>query len=143
MLLMKAHESFSATTKALKVWLGEGLGSIPKRMHEHMLWWEYMVMSDFRPRSSLDQTTSETDMEKLVVLPGFEVSQPRKKPVNNCITWVQCFCRYTAAMSKHNPDCTAGFMSHLLIVLKAFSEAEHPAWREYDEAFREKMGSKS
>ena len=125
MLLMKAHESFSATTKALKVWLGEGLGSIPKRVHK--LRWEHMDMSDFHPRSSLDQTTSKTDMEKLVVLPGFEVSQPRKKPVNDCITWVQCFCRYTAAMSKHNPDCTVSFMSHLLIVLKAFSEAEHLA----------------
>jgi hypothetical protein len=30
-------------------------------------------------------------------------------------------------------------MSHMLMVLKAFKEAEHPAWREYDEALREKM----
>ena len=39
------------------------------------------------------------------------------------------------------PECTSGFMSHLLIVLKAFNEVEHPAWREYDEAYREKMTS--
>ena len=32
-------------------------------------------------------------------------------------------------------------MSHLLIVLKAFNEVEHPAWREYDEAYCEKMTS--
>ena len=32
-------------------------------------------------------------------------------------------------------------MSHLLTVLKAFNEVEHPAWREYDEAYREKMAS--
>ncbi len=44
-------------------------------------------------------------------------------------------------MSKSFPDCTAGFLSHLLTVLKAFNEVEHPAWREYDEAFREKMAS--
>ena len=38
-------------------------------------------------------------------------------------------------------DCTVGFMSHLLTVVKAFNEVEHPAWREYDEAYREKMAS--
>ena len=98
-------------------------------------------MADFRPRSAGDPPTSETDMEKLMVLPGFEVSQPRKKPVNNFITWIQCFCRYTAAMSRHHPECTTGFVSHLLTVLKALNEVEHPAWREYDEAYREKLAS--
>ena len=141
MSLVKVHESLNATLKASNIWLGEGLGSVSKRIHERMLRWEFMDMSDFRPRSSLDQVSSEAEMEKLVVLPGFEVSQPRKRPVNNFITWVQCFCCYTAAMSKHYPDCTMGFMSHLLIVLKVFNEVEHPAWREYDEAYREKMAA--
>ena len=97
-----------------------------------------MDMADFHPRSTTDPSTVENDMEKLVVLPGFEVSQPRKKPVNNFITWVQCFSHYTATMSKQYPNCAPGFLSHLLIVLKAFND---PAWREYDEAFREKMAS--
>ena len=44
-------------------------------------------------------------------------------------------------MFKHYPNCTAGFISHLLIVVKAFNEVEHPEWREYDEAYREKMAS--
>ena len=61
--------------------------------------------------------------------------------MNNFITWIQCFSHYTAAMSKYYPNCTAGFISHLLIVVKAFNEVEHPAWREYDEAYREKMAS--
>ena len=141
MSLITVHESPSAPSKASRVWLGEGLGSIPRRVHERMLRWEFMDMSDFRPRSVLDPATSGTDTEKLVVLPGFEVAQPRKKPVNDFITWVQCFSRYTAAMSKQYPNCTSGFMSHLLIVLKAVNEVEHPAWREYDEAYREKMAS--
>ena len=36
MLFMKAHESFSAATEVSKVWLGEVLGSISKRVHECM-----------------------------------------------------------------------------------------------------------
>ena len=90
---------------------------------------------------SIRSIVARWDAEKLVVLPGFEVTQPRKRPINNIITWVQCFAWYTAAMAQHTPECTAGFMSHLLTVLKAFNDAEHPAWREYDEAFREKMAS--
>ena len=143
MSLIKAHDSLSSSSKTSRVWLGDGLGSIPKRVYDRMLRWEFMDMSDFRPRSSKDPAMLDSDVEKLVVLPGFEVSQPRKRPVNDFITWVQCFCRYTAAMSKHHTDCTPGFMSHLLTVLKAFNEVEHPAWREYDEAYREKMANKT
>ena len=139
MSLITAHENLSVASKGSRVWLGEGLGSYPK--HERMLRWEFMDMADFCPCSSADPTSMDTDMEKLVVLPGFEVSQPRKKPVNNFISWIHCFCRYTAAMSRHHPECTSGFLSHLLIVLKAFYEVEHPAWREYDEVYREKMVS--
>ena len=95
--------SLNMASIALRVWLWEGLGSIPKRVHKRMLRWEFMDMADFRPRSSMDPATSETDTEKLVVLPGFEVSQPRKKPVDNFISWIQCFCCYTAAMSKPLP----------------------------------------
>ena len=141
MSLINAHESLNVASKTSIVWLGEGLGSIPKRVHERMLRWEFMDMADLRPRSSAEPALAETDTEKLVILPGFEVSQLWKKPVNNFITWVQCFCHYTTAMLKHYPDCTAGFLSHLLIVLKAFSEVEYPAWQEYDEAYREKMAS--
>lgn len=141
MSLITAHDSLNVAAKGSRVWLGEGLGSLPKRVHDRMLRWEFMDMADFRPRSPTDPTPVDSETEKLVVLPGFEVAQPRKKPVNNFITWVQCFSRYTAAMAKQYPECTPGFLSHLLIVIKAFNEVEHPAWREYDEAYREKMAS--
>ena len=55
--------------------------------------------------------------------------------------WVQCFAKYTAAMAKQFLNCTPGFMSHMLTVMKAFCEVEEPAWRLYDKAYREKMSS--
>lgn len=73
MSLINVNES----SKASRVWLRERLGSIPKRVLEHMLRWEFMA--DFCPRSLMDPATAESDTEKLVVSPGFEVSQPRKK----------------------------------------------------------------
>ena len=76
MSLIKAHERFEGSAKSSRIWLGEGLGSIPKRVHYCMLRWEFMDMSEFRPRSATDTATVDTDTEKPVVLPGFEVSQP-------------------------------------------------------------------
>ena len=38
-------------------------------------------------------------------------------------------------------SCAPGFMSHLLTVLKAYSEVEEPAWRLYDIAYLEKMAA--
>jgi len=86
MLLLKVQESMNPASKTGRGWLGEGLCSISKRVHEWMLKWEVMDMNDFRPRSAGDHSVSECDTEKLIVLPGFEVSQPRKKPVDDFFT---------------------------------------------------------
>lgn len=138
--LLSSQSSLASSSKAPRVWLGDGLGSLPKRIHERMVKWEFMDMQDFRLRSS-PQTIQEGETQTLVALPGFELAQPRRKPIDNIITWVQCFGRYTAAMAQHFPECTPGFMSHMLTVLKAHNEAEFPGWREYDHAFRDKMAS--
>ena len=71
--------------------MGDGLGSIPKRVHDRMLKWEVMDMNDFRPKSASKRFIADPETERLVVLPGFEIAQPKKKPVNNIITWIQCF----------------------------------------------------
>ena len=59
----------------------------------------------------------EPDTQKVVVLPGFEVAQAKQKPITDIITW------------------------HLLTVLRAYTEVEHPAWRLYDIAYRKKMAA--
>ena len=141
MSLLSAQQNLGASSKTMRVWLGEGLGSLPKRVHERMLKWELMEMQDFRPRSTLSQSFADSDTQTLLALPGFELASPRRKPIDNIITWVQCFSRYTAAMAQQYPKCVPGFMSHMLTVLKAYNEAEFPGWREYDHAFRDKMAS--
>ena len=59
MSLLNANAEWNAPAKTSRVWLGEGLGSIPKRVYDRMLRWEYVDMADFLPRSSLDQPSSE------------------------------------------------------------------------------------
>ena len=65
-----------------------------------------------------------------MVLPGFEAAQAKQKPVTDIITWMQSFGRYMAAMTGF-PECSSGFISHMLTVLRAYY-VEEPAWRLYD-----------
>ena len=124
----------------LRVWPGDGLGSLPKRIHDRMVKWELMDMQDFCHRITL-QVYHERDTQTLVALPGFELMQPCKKAIDNIFTWVQCYSRCTTVMAQHYLECPPGFMSHMLTVLKAYNKAEFPSWREYDHTFRDKMPS--
>ena len=99
-------------------------------------------MAELRPKAPSERQLMEGSTHKLVVLPGLEVTQARQKPVRDVMTWVSCFSRFVAAMAPKFPESVPGFMSHLLIVLKAYTEVEDPAWRVYDEVFREKMTTK-
>ena len=71
------------------------------------------------------------------------MAQAKQKPITDIITWVHCYSRYTAAMVTKFPDCTPGLMSHLLTVLRAYSDVEDPAWHLYDIAYREKMAAQA
>ena len=64
MSLLKVQESLNPTSKTGRVWLRDGLGLIPKHVHEsaaRMLKWEVMDKNDFRPRSAGDRFMSDSD----------------------------------------------------------------------------------
>ena len=86
----------------------------------------------------MEKVPGESETQKLVVLPGFEVAQAKQKPINNIIVWANCYARYVAIA---NPASMPGFMAHMITVMKAYTEVEDPAWRSYDETFREKMAA--
>lgn len=71
----------------------------------------------------------------------FEVAQAKQTPIVDIVTWTHCYARYTAAMAAKYPECTGGFMAHLVTVLKDYVEVEDLAWRVYDEVYREKMAA--
>ena len=142
MSLFASQSALASAAQAKKVWLGNGLGSVTAKVHERMWKWEFVDMEEFRPRSTQEKITPGNDTEKLVVFSGtLEVSQPRKRPITDIITWVQCYARYTAGMAEKYPEAVPGFMSHLIVVLKAYSEVEGLWWRDYDVAFRDKMAA--
>ena len=99
-----------------------------------------MDLAELHPKTPLEKIVPD-DTQKLVVLPGLEVSQAKQKPITNIITWSNCFARYTAAMAVKFSASTGRFMAHMVTVCKAYVEAEDPAWHLYDEAYREEMAA--
>ena len=96
-------------------------------------------MQDFKTKTGAEKDVAGIECEKLVVLPGLEVAQSRRKPILSILTWVQCYCKYLATVSQKFPEAVAGMVGHLLVVVKAYLEVEEPGWRLYDEAFRENI----
>lgn len=106
MSLLSVHTEGGAKVSGSRVWLGAGLGSVPRRVYDKMMRWEFVDMVDLQVRSHSEKVGLGEDTQKVVVLPGFEVSQARRKPLSDIVSWVQCFARYAAAMAQKYPECT-------------------------------------
>ena len=127
--------------KLPKVWVGDGLPSIPRKTYDKILRWEFVDMAELQPVGVLDKLSLEPDPHRFVILPGLEVAQARKKPIRDLLTWIQCFNIYIAVVAKKHPDMVPEMLAHMLIVMRAQREYEEPAWRLYDEAFRDKAAA--
>ena len=128
-------------SKLPKVWVGDGLPAIPRRTYEKILRWEFVDMAELQPVGELEKLSAEPDPHRFVILPGLEVTQARKKPIRDVLTWVQCFNIYIAVVAKKHSDMVPEMLAYMLIVLRAQREYEEPAWRLYDEAFRDKAAA--
>ncbi len=124
-----------------KVWVGDGLPAIPKKLHERMTKWEFVELAEIRPAGSLDAVNPEPDPQQYIITRDLEISRARRKPIKDISTWVQCFAIYVAAMAKQHAELVPEMLAYMLAVMRAQKEFEEPAWRLYDIAFREKAAS--
>ena len=46
MALLTSRAALDTPSKSSKIWLGEGLGSIPKRTYDRMMKWEFIDMGE-------------------------------------------------------------------------------------------------
>ena len=81
-----------------KVWIGNGLPAIAKKVQEKIMNWEYVELAELRPTGTLDTLNRKTEAQKYIIMPGLEITQANCKPIKNISTWVQCFAVYIAAL---------------------------------------------
>lgn len=120
-----------------KVWVGVGLPPIPKKLHDRILRWEYIDFYDLRPVDPLEDANPEPDPVQYVMFPDLEIARTNRKKIKDLPTWTACFALYVAILSSKFPSCVPSMMAYQLCILKAHREYADPAWRVYDEAFRE------
>ena len=89
----------------------------------------------------LEAINPEPDPQRYVVMPGLELASAKKKPIWDIHTWIACFAVYTAVMSKAYLEVVPEFMAYMLTIIRAQKEYEKPAWRIYDEAYRDAAAS--
>ena len=126
MALLQARADPLLLAKQARMWLGPGLGSVAKKVYEKIVKWEFVDMAELRQKSPGEKLPADSDTQRLVVLPGFELAQAKQKPINNIFMWATCYARYVAALAKEHPSSTPGLMAHLMTVLKTYMEVEEP-----------------
>ena len=129
------------TAGQTKVWVGDGLPPIPKKLHERILKWEFIELSELLPPGALEKIQPELEPQKFIIMPGLEVARPRKKPIESITQWIRCFAVYVAVLATEFPDAVPDLLAYMLAIMRAQAEYEEPAWRLYDEAFRDKAAS--
>ena len=69
--------------KQPRVFVGEGFPTIPKWLYDKILRWEFVDFADLRAPVSAETLNADMDPQKLIVLPGLEVSKAKKKAVQD------------------------------------------------------------
>ena len=128
---------------------GSGLEMVcqlsPKKLYERILNWEFIDLGELRPVGTLERLNPDPDPLKYVIMSGMEVARAKKKPITDIFRWIECFTIYVAVLASKYPSVVPELLAYMLVIIKAQREYEEPAWRLYDEAFRDKaaaMGNK-
>ena len=65
--------SLPEETKQSKVWIGDGLPTIPRKLHDRMVQWEFIDLSELRPVGPLESLKQE----QLYHWPGIQSSESK------------------------------------------------------------------
>jgi hypothetical protein len=60
-----------------KVWIGDGLPAIPKKVYEKIANWEFVDLAELKPAGTLDAINPDPDPQKYIILPGLEIARAR------------------------------------------------------------------
>ena len=68
-------------------------------------------------------------------------AHPRKKGVDNIVTWVECFVSYMSVITAHMPHRSRDLLAHLSLILRTSKRFGGNAWLNYDRAFRQEAAT--
>ena len=125
----------ASTTGSERVLIGRGLPSIPKRLLEKILRWEYVDLIELLPQSSFyDAASTQGEPQRYGLLPGFEIIKQRKRLIDSITQWL-CIV-YVAALATRHQEAVPGLLAYMLTILRASDNYDGHHWRAYDTHYR-------
>ena len=109
------------------VYLGEALLPVPNRLVVRIRRGDYVDMGELLPE---------------FWAPGEESSGKRRsRKVTEILTWVRCFCTYSAVRGAHSPEMLPELMAYLSTIVRVSQEFIGLAWVRYDVGFRQQAAA--
>lgn len=120
-----------------RVAIGAGFPTIPRKLLEKMLRWEFIELAELLPQASAhDAATPEADPQRFVLFPGCELIKPKKRQITTINDWVRAFAVYIAAMATKFPEAVPDMLAYQLAIIRASEQYDGLYWRAYDTHFR-------
>ena len=116
-----------------------GIPAVPQKLAHKILAGDYLEMAELLP----DSWRMEELLYQQSSVPGQCPGplRPRKRPVTDILTWMECFAVMAAIITSKNSEKASQLFAYSRTIVRASQIFEGPAWVSYDSQFRRKAAA--
>lgn len=104
--------------------------ALPPKLVTRILSLEFVEMSELIPDTWHEDAQASPDRGEA------QRRRPRRPPVTDIMTWLQCFARMAAVLSTKYPDKAPELWAYQSLIIRAARNYEGQAWVAYDRQYR-------
>ena len=127
-----------SATMGERVFIGNGLPALPKKLLTKIRNWEYVELADLlpAPHSAGDPYGNGPPAARFPLFPGCEVVRHKRRQITSISQWTQALTIYTAALVSVHPSATLELLAYMLTIIRASQQYDGLCWRSYDTNYR-------
>ena len=119
--------------------LGRGIPTLPRRMVERMLAWEYIDLAELPPARANVSKESLNATPNVLLIQSFESARNHRRLIPDITTWVQCFSIYMSVLATKHGEYIPELMAYMRDIIRVSKQFKWPAWIIYDTNYRQHM----
>ena len=130
--------ALSSLSKASsEIWLGRGIPTLPKKVVERILSWEFVDFNDLPPARSTKPLSSIPP--NVLLIQSVDSITGQKKLIPDLTTWMQCFTIYASVLATKHPQYLPEMLAYSRDIIRASRQFKWPSWVIYDTLYRRHM----
>lgn len=131
--------ALSISKPATEIALGRGIPSLPRRMVERMLAWEYIDLAELPPARAHVSKESLNATPNVLLIQSLESARSHRRLIPDITTWVQCFSIYTSVLATKHSEHVPELLAYMRDIIRVSRQFKWPAWIIYDTNYRQHM----